>query len=112
MSEEGHERRIRALEANWRQLEEDQAVRLNRLLALEALMASLLGRLPSDVLRSLASGFEERWMAAMTRLPPAQQRQKPWEQHLDWINQCEREAFAAEQDDLRGSVPKGQEKAG
>ena len=109
---EDHGQRLRALEQDLQAMRQEQTAQMNRLLALDALMASLLARLPSDVLRSLAGGFEERWMAAMAQLPPALQRQKPWQQHLDWINQCEREAFAAEQDDLRGSAPKGQERAG
>lgn len=103
---EGHGRRIQALEQHLQKQHEEQTAQLNRLLALDALMACLLERLPSDVLRSLASGYEERWMAAMAHLPPTMQRQKPWQQHLDWINQCERLAFAAEQDALRRSAAK------
>ena len=109
---EDHGQRLQALEQNLQKMHEEQTAQMNRLLAQETLIRGLLRRLPSEVLRSLASEYEEQWMAAMALVPPAQQRPHLWQQHVQQMAKYEEEAFAAEQDALRRSVPTNQEKSG
>ena len=78
---------LAAARADIAKLNEERIAQLNRILATEAMMKTLIAELPLDVLQEIEERYDLRVLNGMQHLSPHLQRPALWEPYLDKIRE-------------------------